>query len=86
MTDQIDLHRRLQERITDALEEFAGEYADLGLPSVGEWVLLVAIDDATDPRGGTLAYSHAPCQWKYRTVGLLEEGIDQVRRHSQEDE
>lgn len=70
--------KELVGRVEELLEEFA-DMADFDLPVVTDWVLVVAIDDATDSARGACVICHPRHQWPHRTAGLLQSAADDVR-------
>lgn len=67
----VERRKEFVTRINALLAEYA-DMADAELPVVGDWVLVVSVDDAVDPSKGADLFFHAPHQWRHRSIGLLE--------------
>lgn len=85
--DEVEGRREeLTVKLVGLLEEYRDALAPgVPMPCLTDWVLVAAIDSVADPRAGRLASVHPPCQWVYRTVGLLSAASGMVATPGTED-
>jgi hypothetical protein len=71
------LYEERYDQARDELEAVLGRFPDifgrdLDMPTVGDYLMIVASDDVADGSGGVLQVIYPKHQWRYRTIGLME--------------